>query len=84
MVTSLAAQTVVAKEGLLDIFDEVNRAKHYAGCLTLACSSPRFASADRAALCAVGDAVRDKLEAIAAALDQLVRAPQPDPAADEA
>ncbi len=68
---------------LLDIRDEVTEAKNFLGCLVLACSSHRFGGDERAALCAVGDAARAKLEAVATALDELTSGQVSGEAGDE-
>ena len=60
---------------LLDVCDEVNVVKHYVGCVYLACQ--HIQGGERADLCAVADAAREKLMAIEAALQRLVEGDPP-------
>ena len=57
--------------GLLDIRDELAAARDFVGCLYLACRQLQ-APDERAALCTVSYAVREKLQAIDAAIAALI------------
>ena len=57
--------------GLLHIRDELATARDFLGCLYLACQNVEIPH-ERAALCAVSYAVREKLQAIDAALVELI------------
>ena len=70
--TEDAGEVSAAAASLLDVLDELTEAKNFVGCVVLACSSQRLPYAERAALCAVGDAARTKLEAVHGAIAQLV------------
>lgn len=61
-------------ESLLDIRDELAAAKNLAAALYLACDARSMPSDQRAALCEVSHLVRERLEAIVAALDQILAA----------
>lgn len=57
---------------LLDIRDEVAVARNFVVCVLMAAQAPTMPSGERAALCAVSNAAREKLEAVERALDALI------------
>ena len=61
-----------AIENLLDIRDEVAVARNFVVCVLLAAQSPTMPSGERAALCAVNNAARERLEGVERALDVLI------------
>ncbi len=63
-VSETADRTVI--RDLLDVQDQLSEARDFVIVLVLACGSRRLAGVESTALCTVGDAARDKLEAIGA------------------
>ena len=59
--------------GLLDLRDELNVARQFVACLWLACQAPGVSREQAAALCAVANAARDKLDEVGAALDVIIQ-----------
>jgi ABC-type metal ion transport system substrate-binding protein len=63
-------------ERLLDARDCVSNAKHLVVGAAMAAQAPTMLRNERAALCAILEAARSKLEETEAALDQLVARPR--------
>ena len=59
-------------ESLLDIRDELAAAKNLAAALHMACDARSMPGGQRAALCEASNVVRERLETIVAALDQIL------------
>ena len=57
---------------LNDIRDDVGVAKHMITCVYLACQAPTLPANERAALCVVSNAAREKLESVEGALDRMI------------
>ena len=63
-------------KNLTDVSDELCVAKNFIACVFLACESSLHPGDDRAALCAVSNAAREKLEAIIEAIDVMRAVPR--------
>ena len=62
-----------SRMGLIDARDELDVARHFVVCLWLACQAPGVPGPERAALCAVASAARDKLDEVGAAFDVILQ-----------
>ena len=59
-------------ESLLDVRDELAAAKNLAAALHMACDARSMPGGPRAALCEASNLVRERLEALVVALDQIL------------